>query len=248
MVHISKEVVKISSSLRNKQRTSVKKIIDKLKTRLSTADISEYRRVTETVRSGKIQFMTILGQDFLEELEENQIPADAASIEEIPAFSGDAYVAVNGNIPFFVEEEYTTESYEYYGELDELGRCTTVIACVGKDIMPTEERGNIGQVKPTGWHTVKYENVDGKYLYNRCHLIGFQLTGENANDRNLITGTRYLNVEGMLPFENMIADYVKETETSPVIYLTSNPSRVSARNLYRSEGFEEYETGVFRIK
>ena len=116
-----------------------------------------------------------------------------------------------GGDPDFSENEITSVSYEYYSELDALGRCGVCIASVGQDIMPTEKRGSIGQVKPTGWHTVKYDFVDGKYLYNRCHLIGFQLTGENANKRNLITGTRYLNVEGMLPFENMVADYVKET-------------------------------------
>ena len=102
-------------------------------------------------------------------------------------------------------------SFEAYSSLDPLGRCGTAFACLGKDLMPTEDRGSIGQVKPSGWQTAKYDIVDGKYLYNRCHLIGFQLSGENANERNLITGTRYLNVEGMLPFENMVADYVKET-------------------------------------
>ena len=105
----------------------------------------------------------------------------------------------------------TADSFEYYGELDELGRCTVAYASIGKDLMPTEKRGSIGSVKPTGWHTVKYDIVDGKYLYNRCHLIGYQLTAENANKNNLITGTRYLNVDGMLLFENMVADYIKET-------------------------------------
>lgn len=114
-------------------------------------------------------------------------------------------------MPDFKESELVTNSYEEYTALDSLGRCGVAIACVGQDIMPTEERGSIGQVKPSGWHTVKYDIVDGKYLYNRCHLIGYQLTGENANEKNLITGTRYLNIEGMLPFENMVADYVKET-------------------------------------
>ena len=156
----------------------------------------------------------------LEELEENEIPAGAESIEEIPPFSGEAFVAVNGNVPFFVEEEYTTESYEYYSELDELGRCGMTMACVGIDLMPTEERGSIGSVKPSGWQSVKYDIVDGKYLYNRCHLIGFQLAGENANKCNLITGTRFLNIEGMLPFEDMVADYVKETENHVLYRVT----------------------------
>ena len=148
----------------------------------------------------------------MDALEETEPPAGAQSTEEIPPFSGEAYVAVNGNVPFFPEEEYTTESYEYYSELDELGRCGMTMACIGVEIMPTEERGSIGSVKPSGWQSVKYDIVDGKYLYNRCHLIGYQLSGENANKRNLITGTRYLNIEGMLPFENMVADYVQETE------------------------------------
>ncbi|MBR5534618.1 MAG: DNA/RNA non-specific endonuclease [Ruminiclostridium sp.] len=133
------------------------------------------------------------------------------SLDAIPAYSGDSYVAVNGNIPFFTEEELTTTAYEDYGELDYLNRCGEVSACVGLETMPTEERGSIGHVKPSGWQTAKYDCVDGKYLYNRCHLIGFQLTGENARAENLITGTRYLNVDGMLPFENMVADYVQET-------------------------------------
>ncbi len=130
---------------------------------------------------------------------------------EIPAYAGEAFVALNSNIPFFTEAELTTTSFEYYSPLDALGRCGVTYACIGTDIMPTEERGNIGQIKPTGWHTVKYEGIDGNYLYNRCHLIGYQLTGENANERNLITGTRSMNIDGMLPFENMVADYVKET-------------------------------------
>ena len=152
--------------------------------------------------------------------ENSDVPESAESIEEIPPFSGEPYVAVNGNVPFFVEEEYTTESYEFYSELDELGRCGMTMACIGVDIMPTEERGNIGSVKPSGWHSVKYDCVDGKYLYNRCHLIGFQLAGENANKKNLITGTRYLNIEGMLPFEDMVADYVKETENHVLFRVT----------------------------
>ena len=137
---------------------------------------------------------------------------ESFTLENIPEFNGrDAYVVINENKPFFTEDEIASKSYEKYASLDYLGRCGVAIACVGRDIMPTEDRGSIGQVKPSGWHTVKYDIVDGKYLYNRCHLIGYQLTGENANKGNLITGTRYLNIEGMLDFENMIADYVKDT-------------------------------------
>ena len=144
----------------------------------------------------------------------------AESIEEIPEFSDAAYVAVNGNVPFFLPEEITDESFEYYSELDDLGRCGVTMACIGIDIMPTEDRGEIGSVKPTGWQSVKYDCVEGKYLYNRCHLIGFQLAGENANKRNLITGTRYLNIEGMLPFENLVADYVQETKNHVLYRVT----------------------------
>lgn len=111
------------------------------------------------------------------------------SIANTPAYSGSPYVNINNGNPGFSSSEITTKSYEYYSELDNLGRCGIVHACIGRDIMPTEERGSIGMVKPTGWHTVKYDCVDGKYLYNRCYLIGFQLTGENANEENLITGT-----------------------------------------------------------
>ena len=143
------------------------------------------------------------------------------SAQNIPAFDGKtAYVAINDNIPDFDQGDLTTNAYETYAPLDSLGRCGVAMACVGTEIMPTEDRGSIGQVKPSGWHTVKYDIVDGKYLYNRCHLIGYQLTGENANEENLITGTRYLNIEGMLPFENMIADYVKETGNHVIYRVT----------------------------
>lgn len=138
----------------------------------------------------------------------DKTPAD---IKEA-VYSGQPYVAINDNIPVFSEKELSEKSYEHYSERDNLGRCGTVTASIGIELMPTEERGAIGSVRPSGWQTVKYDIVDGKYLYNRCHLIGFQLSGENANEKNLITGTRYLNVEGMLPFENMVADYVKETD------------------------------------
>ena len=126
------------------------------------------------------------------------------SPEDIPEYSGDPYVVLNNNLPDFTEEDKTTASFEIYGELDSLGRCTTAYANVGYDLMPTEKRGNISSVKPTGWHSVQYDHVDGKSLYNRCHLIGFQLTGENANKKNLITGTRYLNVEGMLDRKSVV--------------------------------------------
>lgn len=139
----------------------------------------------------------------------------------VPEFTDQPYVVINNNVPFFTEEEKATQDvFEYYSELDSLGRCGMAIANVCKELMPTGERGNIGQIKPTGWQTAKYDHVDGLYLYNRCHLIGFQLTGENANEKNLITGTRYMNVDGMLPFENMIDDYVDETENHVLYRVT----------------------------
>ena len=130
------------------------------------------------------------------------IPSDADS---------EAYEVVNGNVPYFAEDEFTTEPFETYAELDYLGRCGTAYANICQELMPTEKRGEIGMIKPTGWHTVKYDCIPDRYLYNRCHLIGFQLAGENANEKNLITGTRYLNVTGMLPFENEVAEYVRKT-------------------------------------
>lgn len=135
----------------------------------------------------------------------------AASVASVPKFSGEPYAVINGNVPSFSKSDMTTKSYEDYSPLDGLGRCGVAEANIGRDLMPTEKRESISSVKPSGWKSERYDFVDGGYLYNRCHLIGFQLAGENANDRNLITGTRYLNVDGMLPFENMVADYVKET-------------------------------------
>ena len=142
------------------------------------------------------------------------------TVDNIPDFVDEAFVEINNNVPYFTEKDYTTKSFEQYGELDNLGRCTIAYACVAQDTMPTDKRGSISSVKPSGWQTVKYDNVDGKYLYNRCHLIGWQLTAENANKSNLITGTRYLNIEGMLPFENMVADYVKETNNHVLYRVT----------------------------
>ena len=147
-------------------------------------------------------------------------PAPTATLADIPEYSGEAYVVLNDNWPDFDAEDMTTEPFEYYSELDSLGRCGVAYANVCLEIMPTEERGSIGQVKPSGWQTVKYDFIEGKYLYNRCHLIGYQLAGENANRQNLITGTRYLNVTGMLPFENMVDNYVEETENHVLYRVT----------------------------
>lgn len=138
----------------------------------------------------------------------------------VPEYSGDPYAVLNGNKPLFEEYEIIPASFEYYSPLDELGRCDVAFSSVATDLMPTEERGSISSVKPTGWVNNKYDIIPGKYLYNRCHLIGFQLTGENANKQNLITGTRYLNTEGMLPFENQVAGYVKKTGNHVVYRIT----------------------------
>ena len=140
------------------------------------------------------------------------------NLDDIPEFDGKTpYVIINNNEPNFPEEDFNSNSFEKYSELDSLGRCGVAYANVSKETMPTEARGEISKVKPTGWHTVKYDCIEGKYLYNRCHLIGYQLTSENANKQNLITGTRYLNVDGMLPFENQVAEYVKQ-ENGHVLY------------------------------
>ncbi len=148
----------------------------------------------------------------VQESEKNQAPEELqeSHVSDIPDYYGEPFIVLNNNIPSF--NQISTESYESYSQLDALGRVGVAEACIGQDIMPTEERGAIGQVKPTGWHTVKYDHIDGMYLYNRCHLIGFQLTGENANEENLMTGTRYLNTPIMLEYENMVADYVRESK------------------------------------
>lgn len=163
------------------------------------------------------------------------------------AYDGKPYVVINDNNPDFTDADMTTTSFERYGELDGLGRCTTAFANIGKDLMPAEKRGPIGEVKPTGWQTAKYDNVDGKYLYNRCHLIGYQLTGENANEKNLITGTRYLNVDGMLPFENMVADYIKETNNHVLYRVTpvfSGDNLVASGVQMEAESVEDNGDGI----
>lgn len=163
-------------------------------------------------------------------------------LSQVPAYSGEPYVVVNNNIPFFKDSDLTTEAFEKYSDLDTLGRCGAAYANVCQEIMPTEKRGAIGMVKPTGWQTVKYDWVDGKYLYNRCHLIGYQLSGENANEKNLITGTRYLNVDGMLPFENLVADYVHETDHHVLYRVTpvfENSNLVASGVLMEAQSVED---------
>lgn len=149
-------------------------------------------------------------QDDITKFLNNNIETSYA-VDSVPEYSGSEYIIINDNVPEFAESDFTTESFEEYSELDSLGRCGVAFANIGQDLMPTEERGSIGYIKPSGWQTVKYDIVDGKYLYNRCHLIGYQLTGENANPNNLITCTRNMNASVMVKFENDVADYIKET-------------------------------------
>jgi len=163
---------------------------------------------------------------------------EPVSLEDIPEWSGAAYVELEGGEPGFTKEDMTLEAFETYSELDYLGRCGVAYANICPELMPTEERGNIGSVKPSGWALAKYDCVDGKYLYNRCHLIGFQLAGENANEKNLITGTRYLNVTGMLPFENDVADYVQRTDNHVLYRVT--PVFVGAELVARGVQMEAY--------
>lgn len=172
---------------------------------------------------------------------------DGISPDAIPAYSGEPYVEINQNVPFFTEEDLTTTPFETYSDLDSLGRCGVACANICVDLMPTEERGSISAIHPSGWHSVQYDFVDGKSLYNRCHLIGWQLAGENANEKNLITGTRYLNTQGMLPFENMVADYVKEEEAHVLYRVTplfDGENLVANGVLMEAESVEDKGEGI----
>lgn len=172
---------------------------------------------------------------------------EAFANETISEYSGNPYVELNGNMPYFTDEELSTTAFELYSELDSLGRCGAAYANVCKEIMPTEERGSIGMVKPTGWHTVKYDCITDRYLYNRCHLIGYQLAGENANEKNLITGTRYLNVDGMLPFENEVADYVNDTDNHVLYRVTpvfSGDNLLASGVIIEAKSVEDNGAGV----
>lgn len=163
------------------------------------------KKLIKIIVAGVVALGGYLGVEF------HQQTYSAISIEDVPEYSGQPYVIINDNEPYFDNDDLTTQSFEEYSSLDSLGRCGVAYANIGEETMPTEKRGNIGMIKPSGWQIKKYDFIDGKYLYNRCHLIGYQLSGENANEKNLITGTRYMNTEGMLPFENQVADYVQET-------------------------------------
>ena len=151
----------------------------------------------------------------------NKVGVSSYKINEIPEYSGKPYVIINNNEPDFDDLSKTTNSFEVYSQLDWLGRCGVAYANIGKDLMPTSQRESIGSVKPSGWHTKRYDSIiDGKYLYNRCHLIGFQLTGENANEKNLITCTRYANTVGMLDYENMVSEYIRKTNNHVLYRVT----------------------------
>lgn len=163
------------------------------------------KKLIKIIVAGVVALSGYLGVEF------HQQTYSAISIEDVPEYSGQPYVIINDNEPYFDKDDLTTQTFEKYSSLDSLGRCGVAYANIGEETMPTEKRGNIGMIKPSGWQIKKYDFIDGKYLYNRCHLIGYQLSGENANEKNLITGTRYMNTEGMLPFENEVADYVKDT-------------------------------------
>lgn len=171
-------------------------------------------------------------------------PSQSVSPDAIPQYSGEPYCVINDNIPAFTDAQRTVNSYETYSPLDDLERCGPAMACIGQDLMPTEDRESISSVKPSGWQSVQYDFVDGKSLYNRCHLIAFQLTGENANEGNLITGTRYMNVAGMLPFENLVADYVKETDNHVLYRVTPHfeGDELVARGAYM-EGWSVEDDG-----
>lgn len=176
------------------------------------------------MRKTKSVFLCLLSAVFLicnlSVLSASAAQKQNTALSGLPEYSGKAYVELNGNVPDFKKSDLTKEAFETYSDLDDLGRCGVAFANVCSDTMPTDERGAIGMIKPSGWHTVRYDNVDGKYLYNRCHLIGYQLTGENANEKNLITGTRYMNIEGMLPFENKVAEYAESTDNHVLYRVT----------------------------
>ena len=216
---------------------------------ISSEEVTETEPETETESETETETQTQT-EEVIKDSESNVGTITAnnnVSLDSIPAFSGSPYVAINDNVPYFTDSEMTTTAFENYSSLDSLGRCGIAYANICKDIMPTEERGEIGSVKPSGWRTVKYDVVSGKYLYNRCHLIGFQLAGENANTKNLITGTRYLNVDGMLPFENMVADYVKETGNHVLYRVTpmfSGNNLVASGVLMEAKSVEDNGAGI----
>ncbi len=180
--------------------------------------------------------------------EETTEDAPDAETFSVPAFSGLFSIEINGNVPFFSVTDFPEESFEYYSPLDKLGRCGPASACLGIETMPTEERGSIGMIKPSGWHTIRYDDlIEDKYLYNRCHLIAYSLSGENANELNLITGTRYLNVSGMLPYENMTAEYIEKTGNHVLYRVTpvfEGDNLVATGVLMEAQSLEDKGTGL----
>lgn len=215
-----------------------------------SSDSSSYNKSSETKSSNNTDSSNSKSSKNTEDItsEENKSTTvnDQAQVSasfnyaEVPAYSGNAYAVINGNDPYFTS--LTTDEFETYSDLDGLGRCQTAFANISQKTMPTESRTSIGMIKPSGWHLYKYDCVDGKYLYNRCHLIAFELAGENANEKNLITGTRYLNINGMLPFENQIHDYVKETNNHVMYRVTPifvNNDLLAAGVLMEAESVED---------
>lgn len=170
------------------------------------------------------------------------------SVLEVSPYDGSSsYVIINNNEPEFLSDDLVTRSYEFYSDLDSLGRAGVAMSSIGIDLMPTEERGNIGSVKPSGWHTIKYDFINGKYLYNRCHLIGYQLTGENANEKNLITCTRQTNTGIMLEYENKVAKYIKETNNHVLYRVTpiyENNKLVASGIQMEAMSVEDNGTGI----
>ena len=248
------------STIENKVQGN-SKAVDTEKTVEVIPATQEKDEPSESVSEAGSTNCTLESAESIESVPQEESPVvEDTSIEEtsvvsfdlssVPAYSGTPYAVVNDNVPFFNKEEMeaATTSYEKYAPLDAMGRCGVCVASVGIDIMPTEERGEIGPVKPSGWNQKKYPGiVDGNYLYNRCHLIGYQLTGENANTQNLITGTRSLNVDGMLPFENMVADYVKETGNHVLYRVTpvfENENPLASGVLMEGKSVEDGGEGI----
>ncbi len=215
----------------------------------SAADINADDAINAMDAAGILTYSSYVGAGGLqylpEYMEQQALPVSADSV---PVYSGEPYIILNNNVPFFDIYDFdTSESFEFYSDPDSLGRCRTVYANIGQDLMPTEERGDISSIHPTGWHSVNYDEVPGGWLYNRCHLIGFQLTGENANPYNLITGTQYLNIEGMLDFENLVADYIEETSNHVMYRVTpifDGDDLVASGVLMEAVSVEDYGEGI----
>ena len=187
----------------------------------SSVAVVETQKKEEIKQSEEKPSKEVKNKQEIEEKQEEVVSVKKEWKDSVPKQNNRAYTIINNNIPYFTKADMSKQAFEHYSELDYLNRCGPAFACVGIETMPTEKRGSIGMIKPSGWHTIRYDDlIEGKYLYNRCHLIGYQLTAENANTKNLITGTRYLNMEGMLPFENQIADYIDATNNHVLYRVT----------------------------